>query len=291
MLSAVKRRRIPLPERGVEIAVLDWGGSGPLALLHHANGFCASVWGPVADALKGTFRVVAMDARGHGSSSKPKGDEWYNPEVFMQDLAAVAATLVDESPGGRIALGLGHSLGGAALIAAAAEHPDLFERLVLADPVIPSVEASPEIEEMRVRLMRGARARRHVWPSREVLRESWSQRKPFASWDPRVLDLYLSEGFRDRLDGQVELQCAGTVEARVYQSHAGFDVSALAERVKVPTLVLWARRGDYPRRVYEDLVARMSDGRVQDADTSHFVVMEDPSLVAREALAFYASTG
>ena len=66
MLDDVLRRRISLPENGVEIAILDWGGDGPLALLHHANGFSAAVWGPVAEHLRGRFRVVAVDARGHG---------------------------------------------------------------------------------------------------------------------------------------------------------------------------------------------------------------------------------
>ena len=38
--------------------------------------------------------------------------------------------------GGRIALGLGHSFGGTAMLLAAAAEPVLFERLVLVDPVL-----------------------------------------------------------------------------------------------------------------------------------------------------------
>jgi hypothetical protein len=38
MLTQVSRRKIQLPESGIEIALLDWGGDGPLALLHHAKG-------------------------------------------------------------------------------------------------------------------------------------------------------------------------------------------------------------------------------------------------------------
>ena len=43
--------RVAVGESGVEIRVLDWGGQGPLALLHHANGFCAATWGLVAARL------------------------------------------------------------------------------------------------------------------------------------------------------------------------------------------------------------------------------------------------
>ena len=45
----------------IEIAGLDWGGEGPLALLHHANGFCAATWTLVAQGLTGSHRVVAID--------------------------------------------------------------------------------------------------------------------------------------------------------------------------------------------------------------------------------------
>ena len=42
ILADVIRRRVSLAS-GLEIALLDFGGDGPLALLHHANGFCAGL--------------------------------------------------------------------------------------------------------------------------------------------------------------------------------------------------------------------------------------------------------
>src|SRR5690606_14772791 len=79
---AVERRRLALAERGVEIALLDWGGDGPLVLMHHANGFCAGTLGLVAEALVPAFRVIGMDARGHGDSTKPEEPEAYSWEAF-----------------------------------------------------------------------------------------------------------------------------------------------------------------------------------------------------------------
>src|SRR5258706_5837286 len=104
MLEDVTRRRLALPEHGVEIALLDWGGSGPLALFHHANGFCAATLDLVARPLRRHFRVIGMDARGHGDSSRPgasfaqraegerrpSGGEPYAWGEFGADLAAVA---------------------------------------------------------------------------------------------------------------------------------------------------------------------------------------------------------
>src|SRR5262249_31953939 len=98
MLDApVRRRRIALAGRGVELGVLDWGGDGPLALLHHANGFCAALWAPVAEELRARFRVVALDARGHGESSKPEGAAAYRWAGFGHDLAALPAHLAPEA--------------------------------------------------------------------------------------------------------------------------------------------------------------------------------------------------
>jgi pimeloyl-ACP methyl ester carboxylesterase len=292
VLADVRRRRIPLPARGVELAVLDWGGEGPLALLHHANGFCAAVWGPVAEGLRRSFRVVAFDARGHGDSSKPEDAEAYRWPEFGRDLAALAATLAAES--GPVALGLGHSFGGTATLLAAVERPDLFERLVLVDPVVfprRAFESDPERRARAGGMAEGARRRRHVFPDRAAARASWRRREAFAHWDPRALELYLAEGLADRPGGGVELKCPGEVEAAIFERGASVDAMAEARRLRVPTLVLAARRGSFPRAHFEELARGMSDGRVREVDTGHFVPMEAPGLVVREALAFSARRG
>ncbi|MBW2716905.1 MAG: alpha/beta fold hydrolase, partial [Deltaproteobacteria bacterium] len=112
MLSRAHRRKIVLPNSAIEIALLDWGGEGPLALLHHATGFCAAVWAPVAELLNEHYRVIAMDARGHGDSTKPEGADAYHWEFFGRDVLGVAEVLAAEHPEGRVALGVGHSIGG-----------------------------------------------------------------------------------------------------------------------------------------------------------------------------------
>ena len=81
----------------IEIAVTDFGGSGPLALLHHANGFSSGTWGLVARHLAEHYRVFAIDARGHGDSEGgevPKDFDW---NYFVDDLVAVAKHLCEIS--------------------------------------------------------------------------------------------------------------------------------------------------------------------------------------------------
>lgn len=273
MLGQVRRRKLTLPDSAIEIALLDWGGKGPLALLHHANGFCAAVCGLVAERLSDHYRVIAMDARGHGDSSKPQGADCYRWELFGQDVLGVAEALAAEHPDGRVALGLGHSLGGSAILMASAERPDLFERNVLVDPVILEPGWGRIANPPGNALAEAARKRRQLWPSREAARQKWLEKEFFADWDPRALDLYLAEGLAERPDGQVELKCRGDVEAAIFEGTGSFDLWSSADRVQTPTLIEWATRGLFPRAIYEQLAARMHDANVCDVDTGHLAPM------------------
>lgn len=279
LLAGVERRRVALAS-GVELALLDFGGDGPLALLHHANGFCAATLVLVAEGLTDRFRVIAMDARGHGASSKPPADTAYAWSVFGTDLAEAAGRIAGELDRPRVALGVGHSFGGTATLAAAAGSPGLFERLVCIDPVIlpPARPGSHPPSDSGNRLREGALRRRRSWPSREEARDHLRSRSLFARFEPRALDLYIGFGLEDLPEGGVGLCCPPEVEAAIF---AGGDHD-LHERVaglETPTLLLWARRGNFARATYEALAARMPRATVRDLEAGHLAPMESPGVV------------
>jgi pimeloyl-ACP methyl ester carboxylesterase len=284
-------RCMPLPERGVEIALLDWGGDGPLVFMHHANGFCAGTLGLVADALVPRFRVIGMDARGHGDSSKPEEPGAYAWENFSADYLAVAERLAHECGGGRVAVGLGHSFGGTSVLGAAAQRPASFERLVLVDPVVPpppqvlvAYDADPERVARITALVERARRRRSIWPSLADARQHFASRALFANWLPAALDLYLEHGLRQRADGQVELRCPAAIESAVFSQSGGLDMEDLARRATVPTTVLWARSGDFPPAVYQRVFGAMTDARIVPVDSGHLIPMERPDFVVAAVL-------
>lgn len=290
LLARATPRWLPLPERGVEIALLDWGGDGPPLLLHHANGFCKGVWGLVADALRARFRVFAMDARGHGESSRPPAPGSYAWAEFAEDAVAVTEKLLAELGLSRLAAGVGHSFGGTSLLGAAARKPALFERLLLVDPVTPPPpdRHMPERKAHTDALVEGALRRRCAWPSRAAARAWFRGRPLFADWDPRALDLYVADGLEEAADGSVVLRCRGEVEAAVFGASGGVDVFALARGCPTPTLFLWAARGSFPRAVYERLADSMGDARVETADCGHLVPMERPDRVVDAVRRFVA---
>jgi pimeloyl-ACP methyl ester carboxylesterase len=282
--SPIERRRLRLPASGLEIALLDWGGDGPLVLMHHANGFCAGTLGLVAGRLVPDYRVIGMDARGHGDSGRPEGPDAYRWARFAEDFLGVAERLAAERPDGRVAVALGHSFGGTAALGAAARKPELFGRLVLVDPVLPTADAlsarlDPRRAERLHRLVEGAHKRRSRWPSRAAAREHFASRSLFAGWLPEALDLYVEHGLREGADGEVELKCPGEIEAAIFATSGGIDVADLARRAKVPATILWAVRGDFSRPLYERVFGEMADARIVDADCGHLIPMERPELV------------
>jgi pimeloyl-ACP methyl ester carboxylesterase len=111
---------------GVELAWWEWPGPEPTALLLHGIGNYGRYWDLFAREIGGRLRLVAPDARGHGSSGKPESG--YEPEDFVRDMIAVL-----DDGGARRALVVGHSMGGAHAMHLAAKHPDRLSALVLVD--------------------------------------------------------------------------------------------------------------------------------------------------------------
>lgn len=284
----------------MQIAALDWGGRGPVALFHHANGFCAATWALVATELRDRYRVIAIDARGHGDSSKPEEAGAYQWDEFIDDLVAVAEQIAEEVSG-PIALGAGNSFGGTLTMCAAAKRPSLFSRVAMLDPVIrptPELLTTHGLEAQFAHFAqfagRGgpnliaeqARRRRGVWPSREAARESWATKEMFTPWDPRALDLYVAEAMRERADGQVELKCPPGIEAAVFDQNSSLDVFGYAERVRADTLVVAAERGRFPLVLFELLAEALPAGRALSVPMGHLMPMEDPKATAELLIEF-----
>jgi pimeloyl-ACP methyl ester carboxylesterase len=102
----------------------DDAGAGDALVLLHGVATSRLVWRRVLEPLSRGRRVIAVDVPGFGESA-PAGPGF--------DLDAVADLLVDGVEPDRFDL-VGHSLGGAVAVAAAARHPDAVRRLVLVAP-------------------------------------------------------------------------------------------------------------------------------------------------------------
>ncbi|MBP2414659.1 pimeloyl-ACP methyl ester carboxylesterase [Arthrobacter stackebrandtii] len=101
------------------------GGSGPVVVFLHGLAGESGEFAPTMAALVGGFRVIALDQRGHGRSTRRPSD--LSREAYVQDVVA----LIDHvSPGQPVHL-VGQSMGAHTAMLVAAARPDLVASLAM----------------------------------------------------------------------------------------------------------------------------------------------------------------
>ncbi|MEP2922329.1 MAG: alpha/beta fold hydrolase [Sulfitobacter sp.] len=115
--------------------------TAPLLIVHGLYGSGRN-WGVIAKRLSDTRRVITPDLRNHGQSPRESSHSY-------EDMAADLAELIQHI-GGPVDL-CGHSMGGKAAMVMALEHPDLVQRLIVADiaPVTYHHDQSQHIDAMK----------------------------------------------------------------------------------------------------------------------------------------------
>jgi pimeloyl-ACP methyl ester carboxylesterase len=120
----VLSRNVPLH---VEVDEPDQGAPGFTVVLSHGYALNLDSWHYQRLALRGRFRLVFWDQRGHGrSGTGPLGSSTI--DQVGEDLGAVIDAVAPEGP---LVL-LGHSMGGMTVMSLAAQRPELFAERVLA---------------------------------------------------------------------------------------------------------------------------------------------------------------
>jgi pimeloyl-ACP methyl ester carboxylesterase len=128
--------QLRLDREDVSLSAVDFGGHGsPVVLLHGLAGY-AGEWTDTGAWLRERHRVVAVEHRGHGASSRTPSA--VATESFVEDVVAWFDALRFE----RTSL-VGQSFGGLIAFLAAAFHPDRVTRLVVAEA---SPAADPGVE-------------------------------------------------------------------------------------------------------------------------------------------------
>jgi len=259
----------------------EWGGDGSPLVFAHANGFPPATYRVFFEELSSKFQTAAFAARPLWPGSEPPSiASW---EDLAEDLSQAMA-----HRGIRPVVGVGHSLGGALSILAAAADVTLFESLVLIDPVVFSGFRSlfwGALKDLgfsqRLPLIRGARRRRDRFQNLDAVRSAYSRKAVFSTWDPKVLEDYVQGAFIDTGDGDVMLRYSKEWESRIFELTPS-SVWSRIRQVAVPMLVIRGASSDtFLPGAAKKMRRELKNVTVMELpDTTHFLPMERPTAVA-----------
>lgn len=212
----------------------NFGGEGRLLHFAHANGYPPACYRRLIAPLTDHYQVLAVHHRPLWPGTLPEqlkswrqiGDDML--EFFKEnELTNI--------------IGVGHSLGAVATMFAAVQRPDLFQAIVLIEPVFlmpailqlfnqhpqdGSVEDLPPIKI--------AKSRRNTWDSREEAFHHYRPKRVFARWSDDVLWDYIWHGLHKNEAGEIVLTYTPEWEARIY-SMPPTEVWDLIPEINLPT--------------------------------------------------------
>jgi pimeloyl-ACP methyl ester carboxylesterase len=248
-------------------------GEGPVVVLIH--GFASSIgaWSGLRKALAGKFRVIALDLKGFGHTSRPEGD--YSPKVQAKLVLALLDARDVTEPVALVA----HSWGSSVALEVALAAPKRVERIALYDAWVYH-DQLPNF---------------FLWARADGLGEALVG----AFYDQRA-DEKIAGAFYDR--AYVTEALVETVEEQL--SRPGTKAAALAairgqrfdevegqyKTITQPTLLLWGREDkvttlEYGERLSKDLPnAKL----VVYPQCGHFPMIEAIRPSTRDLLAFLA---
>ena len=224
------------------------GGEGPPLVFVHGLGAESLNWVPAMLDFRHQFHVYAIDLLGHGDTEKP--DIAYSIEQQSEMLRQFFATQNIKS-----ADLVGVSMGGWVSLKLAVEHPELVNRLVVADAAGLKFQTSitvrnflPATPEEFAAFMTMLTPRHYYVPYpvqrdffRQVAKNAWIMR--------RIFDSFLT--YQDVLDGKLE-------------------------SIKAPVLVIWGKEENLiPLSVGEQMKQQLPNSSLLIcADSGHLAVYE-----------------
>ena len=284
MVRKPVERRIALQDS--ELCYFEWTADGDsLVLLLHATGFHARCWDKTVAELPESHRVIAVDLRGHGRSSKTGPFGWI-------DIGNDVVEFIDALDLSNIVVA-GHSMGGHCALYASGLRSERFKALVLVDPVVLAPEQYADQTDNSFALESGQHPiarRRDTWHSPEEMFENFKERHPFILWQQNILRDYCQFGLLRTREGYT-LACPPKIEAQIYMGTGKRDLKDLLTKVTCPTVVMRAKQRIGPRQTMDfsnsptwpGLAEALPSARdIYLPELSHFIPMQRPDLVAAE---------
>jgi len=142
-----KGNNIKIPVNDINVSYNDEGPKkAPVIIFIHGFPLNKSMWDKQSEKLKGSYRVIAYDIRGHGDTDLGAID--FSIDLFAQDLIDFMDALKIEKT-----MLCGLSMGGYIALNAIEKHPNRFSALILSDTNCTA--DSSEAKENRIKTIEG----------------------------------------------------------------------------------------------------------------------------------------
>ncbi len=252
---------------GDEKLAYDDIGTGPVLVLLHSLGTSREIWSVVAEYWAKQFRVIAIDARGHGASTNHGG---YVPDAVAADVLGVLESLKIE----RFAL-VGISMGGLTAVRVAVASGSRVTSLVLSSSYVSAAGPRGEqriasVEQLLGRVSMASFARAYV---EQTLAPStpWFERERVA--------MQIAALSKDNYLQTVRAICRDNIEP-------------LLSQVCVRTLVLEAETDlSVPKEESRRLKAGIAGAILQEIPASRHLACSDAPEAFAQAVASFISGG
>ena len=226
-------------EDGVQLEVLEWGGSGRAVVLLAGSGNTAHVFDDFAPKLTGCCHVYGITRRGYGASSQPA--HGYDNQRLADDVLQVLDLLRIESP-----VLVGHSLAGDELTTLGDQHSDRLAGLVYLDALFDPRDF-PAADPAYIALFNNLPAAMRKPPTRASQRESFEAYRvrqvrngEFAFPESELRNMY--EANPDGTKGKFK------TPQRVPNAVAAGQKKRDYSKIRVPVLAFLELPGDDPRQ-------------------------------------------
>src|SRR5579862_5105405 len=264
---------------GMRLHYLDWGGKDlPPMVFLHGGALTAHTWDLVCLALRGEYRCIALDQRGHGDSDWAD-DADYSIGAQLTDTKG----FVDKLGLDRFIL-VGMSLGAINALAFAIAHPERLQALVI-------IDAGPEMRRPGSSRIRDFVNDVQDAVSVEAIIEKALKFNPRR--DPKILRRSLMHALRQQPDGTWRWKYDTRRFQRLDHEAHRAERAGLADglqRIACPTLIV--RGGESDVFHEEDgirLAERLPDGRfVTVPRAGHTVQGDNPKDLVAELRRFLA---
>jgi len=274
----------------------------PVMLFLHGFPEAAFVWDEMlaffSDPAHGGYLCVAPNLRGYAGSSAPSDVAAYRAKHLVQDLVALKDLLSPQQP---LACLVAHDWGGAVAWNMANQHPELMRQLAIINSPHPGtflreLQSSPEQQAASAYMNFLIRPDAEVLLAEDDYRRLWAfftnmgaVDGPYA-WLTEDVKAQYREVWSQGLTGALNYYRASPLRPprEADAAAAAITLPKSMLDILVPTLVLWGMNDiALPPGLVDGLEDYIPDLRLQRiADGSHWLVHEQPALVAQSLWAF-----